>query len=159
MKLSQRSRASLSWPQPGLHSGVTTRGKFTKAPDPGLTWILLHLWPFPIARNFKNVQRPNIYFKHGLLLPEIMHNMCIVIMFPGSCIVGKVIQTNLNKAVIIFCTHSVHLPISAGGGGLNLSRNFQKRGTWQDLFLEGSCWERRGWLFLGGVAIIRQKIN
>ena len=39
-----------------------------------------------------------------------------------------VFQTNLNKAVNIFCTHSVHLPLSAGGGELNISRNFQKRG-------------------------------
>ena len=93
MKLSQRSGASLSWPQPGLHSGLTRRGKFTKALDSGLTWILLHLWPFPIARNFALHCPTPTYFKHGLLLPEIMSNMCIVIMFPGSCIVGKGVIT------------------------------------------------------------------
>ena len=76
--MTQCSRASPSWPQLGLHPGPTRWDS-----EHQLLWILLHLWSLVIARNLKNVRRLNTYFEHGLP-PEILGNMCILIMLPGS---------------------------------------------------------------------------
>ena len=61
--------------------------------------------------------------------------------------------------------HSVTPSFCWGGGRLNFQPNFQKGGgslTGHQL-LEGGCWKRGGWLFLGGggggVAIFAKKIK
>ena len=60
------------------------------------------------------------------------------------------IQNDKTNKFTKCCTHSVHPPLSAGGGGKPPTKFSKRGGLTGPTLLEGGCWERGGDFFQGG---------